>query len=282
MLNHEASMFASGFVFLEGLRWKNGRIWMSDMWDYACYNLDLDGRHNKICSVPQRPSGFGFLPDGTPVVVSMVDRKLLRIVDNRLTEYADLSAVASGELNDLLIDRTGRAYVGNFGYDLFGGASAGPANIAMISTDGSITVVADNLTFPNGMVTIDNGRTFIVSETFANRLTAYDIDARGGLSNRRVYAELGDRTPDGLCVDREDGVWVASFATGEFIRIAHDGAVTDRVLCEGKRAVGCVLGGEDRRTLFCSTFAGHLDDMVARKRVGAIETVRVSVPGRND
>jgi sugar lactone lactonase YvrE len=132
------------------------------------------------------------------------------------------------------------------------------------------------------MVTIDNGRTFIVSETFANRLTAYDIDARGGLSNRRVYAELGDRTPDGLCVDREDGVWVASFATGEFIRIAHDGAVTDRVLCEGKRAVSCVLGGEDGRTLFCSTFAGHLDDMVARKRVGAIETVRVSVPGRND
>src|SRR5678815_4964541 len=132
MRNHEASMFASGFVFLEGLRWQDGRLWMSDMWGCACYNLELDGRRTKICSVPQRPSGLGFLPDGT-----------------------------------------GRAYVGNFGYDLFGGASAAPANIAMVSPDGTIAVAADNLTFPNGMVTIDGGRTLVVAETFANRLTAY-------------------------------------------------------------------------------------------------------------
>ena len=280
MRNHQASTLASDFVFLEGLRWKDGRLWMSDMWGNACYDLDLKGRSNKICSVPQRPSGLGFLPDGTMVVVSMVDRRLLRLVDGTLTEYADLSAVATGELNDLLIDDSGRAYVGNFGYDLFGGASAAPANIARVSPDGAITVVAHDLTFPNGMVTVDGGRTFVVSETFANRLTAYDLDAKGGLSNRRVYAALGDRTPDGLCVDREDGIWVASFATSEFIRIARDGTITDRVFCENKRAVSCALGGEDLRTLFCSTFAGHLDDIVARKKVGAIETVRVTIPGR--
>ena len=281
MRNHEASMFASGFVFLEGLRWKDGRLWMSDMWGCACYNLELDGRRTKICSVPQRPSGLGFLPDGTLLVVSMVDRKLLRLVDGKLTDYADLSGVATGDLNDLLIDGTGRAYVGNFGYDLFGGASAAPANIAMVSPDGTIAVAADNLTFPNGMVTIDGSRTFVVAETFANRLTAYDLDANGRLANRRVYAELGDRTPDGLCVDREDGIWVSSFATGEFIRIARDGAITDRVFCEGKRAVCCVLGGTDGRTLFCSTFAGQLEDMPARKPLGAIEAVSVSVPARN-
>jgi len=281
MRNHEASMFASGFVFLEGLRWKDGRLWMSDMWGCACYNLELDGRRTKICSVPQRPSGLGFLPDGTLLVVSMVDRKLLRLVDGKLTDYADLSGVATGEVNDLLVDGTGRAYVGNFGYDLFGGASAAPANIAMVSPVGTIAVAADNLTFPNGMVTIDGSRTFVVAETFANRLTAYDLDANGRLANRRVYAELGDRTPDGICVDREDGIWVSSFATGEFIHIARDGAITDRVFCEGKRAVCCVLGGTDGRTLFCSTFAGQLEDMPARKPLGAIEAVSVSVPARN-
>lgn len=277
MRNHTASMFASGFVFLEGLRWKNGKIWMSDMWDYACYTLDLDGRSNRICSVPQRPSGLGFLPDDTLVIVSMVDRKLLRLVDGKLTQYADLSGVASGDLNDLLIDGSGRAYAGDFGYDLFGGADAAPANIAMISADGAISAAANNLTFPNGMVCIEGGRTFVVAETFANRLTAYDRDAAGRLTNRRVYKELGDRTPDGLCVDREDGIWVGCFSTGEFIRVARNGEITDRVFCEGKRAVTCVLGGSDGRTLFCSTFAGQLDDMVARKRGGAIETVRVGI-----
>lgn len=280
MQNHQASMLASGFVFLEGLRWRNGRLWMSDMWGDACYGLNLNGQSNRICSVPQRPSGLGFLPDGTLIIVSMADRKLLRLVDGTLTEYADLSAVATGDLNDLLIDDLGTAYAGNFGYDLFGGASPAPANIARVSPDGAITVVAHDLTFPNGMVTVDSGRTFVVSETFANRLTAYDLDAKGGLSNRRVYAQLGDRTPDGLCVDRQDGIWVASFATSEFIRIARDGTITDRLFCENKRAVSCALGGEDLKTLFCSTFEGHLDDIVARKKVGAIETVRVSIPAR--
>jgi len=281
MRNYTTSIFASGFVFLEGLRWKNGRIWMSDMWDYACYSLDADGRSNRICSVPQRPSGLGFLPDQTLVIVSMVDRKLLRLVNGKLTEYADLSAFASGDLNDLLIDDSGRAYAGNFGYDLFGGAEAAPANLTMISADGTIAVAADNLTFPNGMVSIEAGGTLVVAETFANRLTAYDRDAAGKLTNRRVYKELGDRTPDGLCVDREDGIWVASFNTGEFIRVARNGEITDRIFCEGKRAITCVLGGRDGRTLYCSTFAGELADVAARKRAGAIETVTVDISARD-
>ena len=279
MKEHQLTELASGFIFPEGLRWRDGRLWMSDMWGGVCYHLFETGEKQAICKVANRPSGIGFLPDGTPLVVSMTDRKLMKLVDGQLELYADLSNVATGEVNDILVDDAGRTYAGNFGYDLFGGAEAKTANIAMVAPDGTISAVADDLVFPNGMVLIDNGRTLVVSETFANRLTAYDVGPDGKLANRRVYFDFGERTPDGLCVDREDGIWAASFVTGEFLRVTRDGVISDRVMCNDKRAVACALGGVDGRTLFCSTFGGHLEDMVALKPAGAIETVRVEVSG---
>ncbi|WP_144097449.1 SMP-30/gluconolactonase/LRE family protein [Croceicoccus sediminis] len=279
MKEHQLTVLASDFIFPEGLIWRDGGLWMSDMFGKACFQLSAGGEKQSICSVPNRPSGIGFLPDGTPLVVSMVDRKLMKLVDGGLQVHADLSDVATGEVNDILVDDAGRAYVGNFGYDLFGGAEAQTANIAMVMPDGSVSIVADDLVFPNGMVLVDGGRTMVVSETFANRLTAYDVDEHGKLSNRRVYVDLGERAPDGLCVDKQDGIWVSSFVTGEFLRVTPDGAITDLIACGDKRAVACALGGEDGRTLYCSTFGGHLEDMVAQKRVGSIETVKVEVPG---
>ncbi len=279
MKEHQLTTLASDFIFLEGLRWRDGRLWISDMWDGTCYSLSETGERQPICKVPNRPSGIGFLPEGDAIIVSMTDRKLVKLVAGEIETYADLSGVATGDLNDLLIDSAGRAYAGNFGYDLFGGAEAKTANIAMVTQDGAISVVADELVFPNGMVLIDEGRTLVVSETFANQLTAYDVEADGSLSNRRVYKSLGERTPDGICVDKEDGIWVSSFATGEFVRVTPEGEISDLIVAPDKRAVACALGGTDGRTLYCSTFAGHLEDIAELKRLGAIETVQVEVPG---
>jgi sugar lactone lactonase YvrE len=209
----------------------------------------------------------------------MADRKLMNIVGSSLVEYADLNHLATGDLNDLVTDAEGRIYVGNFGYDLFAGAEKAPANLLRVDVSGAIHIVARDLDFPNGAVIKDDGRTFVVAETWSNRLTAFDRQTDGSLSNRRIYADLGERSPDGICLDRDGGIWVACFNTGEFIRVLKGGVITDSVVCENKRAMACQLGGDDGHTLFCCTFAGELEDIHQRKRAGAIETVRVDVPG---
>jgi sugar lactone lactonase YvrE len=248
------------------------------MWDFKVHKLSAEGEKEEVCTVPNRPSGLGFLKDGTPLVVSMTDRRIYRVKDG-LEPYADLAHLVAADLNDLMMDPQGRAYVGNFGYDLFGGAAAALADLLLVQPDGSARVVASGLNFPNGSVLIDGGRTLVIAETWGNCLTAFDRASDGRLSNRRIYVNLGDRTPDGICVDREDGIWVSSFVTGEFVRYSAGGELTDRIECSGKRAVSCVLGGLDNRTLYCSTFEGAIEDIHNRKRAGAIETVRVEVPG---
>lgn len=279
MKDHKPTLLAEGFVFLEGPRWRDGQLWVSDMWDYVVYRVAKDGRRQIVCEVPTRPSGLGFLPDGTLVLSSMSDRKLMKLVDGQLALHADLSQVAAGDANDFVVDGDGRIYAGNFGYDLFGGAGKALADLAIVEPDGSIHVAAKGLDFPNGTVIKDGGRTLVVAETWASRLTAFDRAADGRLSNRRVYAELGSRAPDGLCVDQAGGIWVSCFDTGEFLRVLEGGEITDRVLCDDKRAVACQLGGDDGRTLFCCTYAGGLEDIHARKRAGALETVRVEIAG---
>lgn len=274
----KAQMLADGFVFPEGPRWHKDRLWVSDMWDFRVYRIAANGNRELVCDVSRRPSGLGFLNDGTPIVVSMSDRKLMKIVGPGLTEYADLAKYARGDANDMIVDPSGRIYVGNFGYDLFGGAEQKLADLLLVDTDGSVRVVADGLDFPNGMVIKNTGRTLVVAETWSNRLTAFDRAANGRLSRRRIYADLGGRSPDGICADAEGGIWVSCFNTGEFVRVLEGGKVTHIVKCEGKRAVACQLGGSDGRTLFCCTFAGELEDIHSRKRAGAIEAVRVDVP----
>lgn len=280
MREHQSKVLADGFVFLEGPRWHDHRLWVSDMWDYQVYRVANDGSTETVCTVPERPSGIGFLPDGTPVVASMSNRKLMKIVGSDLIEYADLGSFASGDVNDLVVDAEGRVYIGNIGYDLFGGAEKALASVFLVDTDGSVRAAADGLDMPNGTVIKDGGRTLVIAETWGSRLTAFDRSLDdGSLSNRRVYADLGERAPDGICVDRDGGIWASCFNTGEFIRLNDSGEITDRVLCSGKRAVACQLGGDDGRTLFCCTFAGEIEDIHQRKRAGALEMVRVAVPG---
>ncbi len=278
MNTHSTTLLADGFVFLEGPRWHQGRLWLSDMWGFKAYAVGMDGSREVLFELPERPSGLGFLPDGTLLVVSMENRKLLKRVNGKLVEHADLSAFATGDCNDMVVDAKGRAYVGNFGYDLLSGEEAKLADLVRVDPDGSAHLAARGFNFPNGAVITDGGRTLVVAETFGNVLSALDIAADGTLSNRRTWAHLGERTPDGICLDQAGALWVASFVTGEFIRVTEGGTITDLIAVPGKCAVACQLGGDDGRTLFCLTYAGTMEDLHARKAAGAIETVKVNSP----
>lgn len=271
-LEHQPRLVADGFVFPEALRWHQGLIWVSDVFGAKVYSVHPGGTRIERCAVPHRPCGSGFLPDGTQVVVSMGDRKLMSVAGGELALYADLSDVAAGDLNDMVVDERGRIYVGNFGYDHHGGAPIKPTDIYLVDVDSSTRVAASGVEFPNAMVIIDGGRTLVVAETWARRLTAFDRAADGTLSNRRLYADLGHREPDGICADREDGIWAACFNTGEVVKVLEGGKVTDRILC-GQHAISCQFGGADGRTLYCSAYAGTVADIEAGKPLGSVFSV---------
>ncbi|TAL93154.1 MAG: gluconolactonase [Paraburkholderia sp.] len=278
MKDHEAALFADNFVFLEAPRWHNDRLWVSDVFDCKLYTIDSDGSRSLVCDIPGRPCGIGFLPDDTTVVVSCAQRKLLRVTGKTVSVYADLADVAAGDLNDLVVDEQGRVYVGNFGYDLFGGAPKTLTNLHVVEPNGEIRVAASGLEFPNGAVIKDDGHTLVVAETWSGRLTAFDRAESGHLSNAHVYADLGERQPDGICVDAAGGIWVGCFNTGEFVRVLEGGAITDRVKFNG-HAVACALGGKNGKTLFCCVFSGTQEEALAKKPCGAVYTAEVDVPG---
>ena len=278
MATLQTTRFADGFVFLEGPRWHQGKLWVSDMWGHTVYTITTSGARAAICKVPERPSGLGFAADGSLLIVSMANRSVLKFTDGRLTTLADLSALATGDCNDMVMDAKGRCYVGNFGYDLLAGAAPAMATLICVEPDGRARPVADGLNFPNGAVIMNGGRTLVVAETFGNCLTAFDLADDGSLTNRRLFAALDAHTPDGICLDSDGGIWVASFMTSVVLRVKDGGTVTDTVPVGDRRAVACQLGGEDGRTLFCLTYEGTLDDLHLAKPAGAIETVRVQHP----
>ena len=278
MAKYKMETLADGFVFLEGPRWHDNLLWLSDMRGETVYTLSETGKRTAVASFPHHPSGINFLPDGRVVVVSMQDRKLMVVEANgKLSEYADLSKIVSNDINDCVCDADGNIYVGNFGYDLLGGAAAHPADLIMVTPQRQCKVVASGLEFPNGAVITRDGRTLIIAETFGHKLTAFDRAADGTLSNRRVWAHLGERTPDGICLDAEGAVWIAAFTTGEFVRVLPDGSIGDIITTPGKRAVACNLGGADGRTLFGLTFEGELADIGSGKKLARVEVCRVEV-----
>jgi len=278
-----SSVLLDGLVFPEGPRWRGGKLWFSDIHAHKVMAVDPEGRSEVIASVPQRPSGLGFLPDGRLLVVSMLDGLLLRLDSDGLHTHADLNALDSVHTNDMVVDEDGRAYIGDVAFDI----SAGPprqGNVILVTPDGNVRVVADGLNYPNGMVISPDGKTLIVAETVGRCLTAFDIAPDGSLSGRRPFADLatgaiGGAHPDGICIDAEGAIWASSPPTSEFVRVKEGGAVTHRIPAPGKWAVACMLGGEDRRTLFLCTAKTTLQDLGQGKSVGWIETVRVEVPG---
>ncbi len=270
---------ATEVAFGEGPRWRDGMLWWSDMHGWQV-NRFLDGQIVKVCDVPMRPSGLGWLPDGRLLVVSMTDKRVLRMEPGgSLVTHADLSGLVPRRLNDMTVDRHGRAYVGNFGFELDGEEEPRPTVLVRVDPDGSARVVADDLLFPNGSVITEDSRTLIIAETWGARLTAFDIEADGSLSNRRVWAQLGNgAVPDGICLDAEGAVWVASPTTAECLRVRAGGEVTERIET-GRGAYACMLGGSGRRTLFVCTADSHDPERQRAERNGRIEAFDVAVPG---
>jgi sugar lactone lactonase YvrE len=268
-----------GLAFPEGPRWRDGRLWFSDMHAHEVVAMTPDGARETVFSASGPVSGLGWLPDGRMLVVSMHDRRLLRIeADGKAVLHADLGAVATGNCNDMVVDDAGRAYVGNFG-EGYPAGPVQPAKLARADPDGRVFVAADELIFPNGAMITPDRKTLIVGETFAARMTAYDIAPDGALSNRRVWAQLPERAvPDGACLDAEGAVWVASPTTNDVIRLKEGGEVLERIAAD-QGCYACMLGGDDRQTLFVLTAASSDPATCRAGRAGRIEAVQVDVAG---
>ena len=278
-----AEPFVDGLHYGEGPRWHDGRLWYSDFYDAAVFSVGDDGHPRPEVDVPTRPSGLGWLPDGRLLVVSMRDRTLLRREpDGTLVRHADLSPWANWPANDMLVDSRGRAYVGNFGFDLEGfferRVEPATTSLVRVDPDGTACEAATGLGFPNGTVLTPDERTMVIAETFALQLTAFDVAADGSLSNRRVWASLGDCAPDGICLDAEGCVWVANALAAECRRVAEGGEVVGRVVT-GQSCFACMLGGPDRRNLYCCTAPTSQASEASKARNGRIERVEVEVPG---
>ena len=289
----EFTTLIDGLSFTECPRWRDGRLYLSDFYTHRVLAVAPDGSAETIAEIPNQPSGLGFMPDGDLLIVSMRDRKLLRRkTDGTLVEHADLSALAPWHLNDMLVDADGRAWVGNFGFDLMAGAPAITTVLIKVEADGAASVAADGLGFPNGMVLTPDGSTLIVAESMMNRLSAFDVDG-GQLGERRTWASFGDAptttdvaealgqvdvAPDGICLDAEGAVWVADVSHARLIRVVEGGEIVDERTSGGVGLFACMLGGDDGRTLFaCAAPSFHEDEAAANHRASIVYTT-VDVP----
>ncbi|MEM7006868.1 MAG: SMP-30/gluconolactonase/LRE family protein [Pseudomonadota bacterium] len=276
----KTEVLADGFAFLEGPRWRDGALWMSDMHGDAVYRLTLDGDAEKVMDVPQQPSGLGWLPNGDMLVVSMLDKKLLRRTPSgEFSEHADISALVPKRINDMVVDSQGRAWVGNFGFIFDEGETPVPTVLVRVDPDGSAEVAASDLFFPNGTVVTDGGSTLVVAETYGRKLTAFDIGPDSKLSNRRDWGVLeNNEFPDGICLDAEGGIWIASPTTGEAVRMIEGGEITDRIET-GRMAIATALGGNDGKTLFVLTSESTSRQPCRELMSARVEFVTVSIPG---
>jgi sugar lactone lactonase YvrE len=300
MADRDVRTVLDGMSYLECPRWHDGRLYVSDFYTQQVYRLDLDGGGDAepVARVPEQPSGLGWLPDGSMLVVSMRDRCLLRVRDGGEPEvHADLSSLAPWHLNDMVVDTAGRAYVGNFGFDLMTLQPIRETAIVRVDPDGSATVAAERLRFPNGTVIFPDGRTLVVAETIAGRLTAFDVDSDGGLSNRRVWAQLseavetedmgevlaaGGIAPDGLALDAEGAIWAADALGGRVLRIREGGEIVEEI-APGMGVFACGLAGADGRTLvMCAapSFAEHerRDTREAKLLACEVDVPRAGLP----
>lgn len=277
----QPTLIFSDLRFPEGARWHEGRLWFSDMHTGQVFRADPAMRTlEEYAVVDDQPSGLGWLPGGDLLVSSMLQRAVCRIgADGRVGPFADLSPWTDAPVNDLITTTAGATFLGGFGYDLYADAPRRPGSIFRIDADGSTRVVDADMTFPNGMVILPGTSTLVVAETWAARLTAFDIDEHGDLVDKRIWAELPEgSTPDGLCVDAAGAVWVSSIATSQFLRVEAGGRVTDTIDVDGRCATDCVLGGPSGTTLYLLT-SNSWQPADTEIRQGRIDAVEVRVPG---
>jgi sugar lactone lactonase YvrE len=271
-----------GGRYFEGPRWHHERLWFVDCLERTLLSISLSGSCERHATLSDdTPCGLGILPDGRLVVLTMFRRRLLTFANGKLSEYADLRHMAAGALDDMIVDRLGRAYVGDLGFDLPPPPNRGSVGrIILVMPDGGIRVVADGLRFPNGIAISADQTRLVVAEMDGECLAEYHIGRDGELHFRRRLGSM--KEPDGICLDKDGAVWVASYGEGAFIRIDCDGRERQRISVPGRRAIACVLGGPERRTLFCLSAATSPEELRQRKSSARIEVIDVENPGAGD
>ncbi len=269
---------AGGFAYTECPRWHQGRLWFSDQYLGWVYATTGGGDVEAVVEVPGRPAGLGWLPDGRLLVVSMDRHQLLLLDDGELRAVADFSPYHPGPSNDMVVDRLGRAYVGNIGFDYYGGEAPRLTSIVLADPFTShCSVAADDLSVPNGAVITPDGMLLIVAESFGHRLTEFDIGGDGTLTDRRVFADLGSLVPDGICLDADGAVWAATVAGG-VVRVREGGDITDRVEFPGRHVYACALGGADGRDLYICSAGSDQPSVALKRRDATIERITVDIP----
>lgn len=270
---------AGGFVYPECPRWHDGHLWFADQHDGLVHVLDGSGTRAENFAVPGGPSGMGWLPDGDLLVVSMHERRLYRRgMGGQLAVHADLASVHPFHSNDMAVDASGRAYVGNIGFDFYAGEAPAPTNMALVSPGGEVRIATDGLMCPNGAVITPDGRSLIVAESMAHRLTIFDVGADGSLSNRRLFAALDGHVPDGICLDAEGHVWAASPYEKVVLRVSPDGKIAGRVEIPDANPYACMLGGADGCDLFICAAPHHDPEITVMLRGGRIDLFRAAAP----
>ena len=291
----ELATLLEGGSFFEGPRWRDGRWWVSDFYRHRVITVTPDGAEEQVMEVEGQPSGMGWLPDGSLLVVSMKEHRVLRrSADGSVAVHADVSEHCGGHLNDMVVSESGIAYAGEFGFDLMAGGDPATANLIRINPDGSSSVAAEDMLFPNGSVITPDGRTLIVGETAGARYTAFTIGDDGSLSDRRVWAQIAPAPPittleetlgqlrfgpDGCGLDAEEHIWSADEVAARCVRIAPGGEIVAEVaMPEGLNVFACMLGGDDGRTLVMCAAPDFLEHARSASREAVLLTTSVEVP----
>jgi sugar lactone lactonase YvrE len=290
MKEYTAAVVREGLGFGEGPRWHEGRLWYSDFYRHGIYSMSSDGSGEMLeHEVPTQPSGLGWLPGGDLLCVSMTDQRVLRFHGGEVSTFADISEHCVFWANDMIVSPTGYSYVGNFGFDLdarlaelgverFLAEPPPTTNLVVLNAEGDVVQVVPDMAFPNGTVITPDGATLIVGETFGSKLTAFDVAADGTLANRRVWAPLERTATDGMCLDAEGQIWLANALTHECVRVREGGEITATVT-SSQTNYACMLGGDDRRTLYVMTGTSSDRFQITDQRGARIEAVRVDVAG---
>ncbi len=290
MQEFTSAVVRGGLSFGESPRWHDGRLWYSDFYRHGIFSMDTDGSHERLeHEVPQQPSGLGWLPNGDLLCVSMIDHLILRIRGEEVSTFADISEYCGFWANEMIVSQTGFSYVGNFGFDLDvflaehgveGLLAAAPpvTNLVVLSPEGDVVQVVPDLAFPNGTVITPNGATLIIGETLGSQLTAFDVATDGTLSGRRVWAPLEFVASDGMCLDADGQVWLANAVTNSCLRVREGGEITATVTTT-QTSFACMLGGQDRTTLFVMTAPTSDRFKATGVTRGRIEAVEVAVAG---
>ena len=270
----------TGLVLGESPRWHDGRLWFCDWGAHEVVAVDLDGRSEVVVRVPSFPFCIDWLPDGRLLILSGSDRLLLRLEpDGALVTHADLAGLCDRPWNEIVVAGRGNVYLNSIGFDMMAGEDPSPGILAVVTPDGSARQVADDVAFPNGMAVTPDGSTLILAESHASRLTAFDIEDDGGLSNRRVWADLDAAAPDGICLDDEGAVWYADVPNKRCVRMREGGKVLQTVDLD-RGCFSCALGGADGRTLFMTAAHWHGPESAADgTRTGQVLAMEAPSPG---